>query len=132
MRPRRLLLFGLALAGLALMGLGLVIWVTPPTNRIASVAANPDVIQEGMSQDQVESLFGVPPGDYATRDTVRVGSLDPGESDARCKTRADWFSDHASVRVYFDDRSQVVFACSVVEERVTESWWQRLRWRLGL
>jgi hypothetical protein len=42
-------------------------------------------------------------------------------------TTADWFADHAAVRVYFDRQSKVLCACSVVADRNPETLWQRVR-----
>ncbi len=131
MLRRRLLLLVLGLAGFAVLGSVIVAWLTAPRHCIMAVAGNPQVIQAGMDQHQVKDLFGVPPGDYTTGVTpLRVA--DPNGDVPRWHGTADWFADHATVRVYFDRQGEVLFACSVIEDRSPETLWQRLRRRLRL
>lgn len=61
MKKRFLLKFGL-IAVLGLAGFGLYLWWTIPTNGINR--ASLWRIREGMSQEEVEAIIGMPPGDY--------------------------------------------------------------------
>jgi hypothetical protein len=63
---RRLLLVAVAL--LLLGGAGMSLWLTTPKHRITK--ANIDHIEKGMTQEEVETVLGTPPGNYCRRGTL--------------------------------------------------------------
>lgn len=154
MLRHRLRLVVLGLAGLAAGGASLLIWLTPPRNRI-----NPegfDAIVIGMTEQEVERVLGVPPGDHARprtfifkADAGRINFSFGSSSAATYATFQDWFGpgegwlgDNGFIHICLDDKGHVLtkaFACVYnvddvlagrifMEERVVD----RVRRWLGL
>jgi hypothetical protein len=60
----------------------------------------------GMTQREVEDIFGVPPGDYSSQPgTVHPEGLPKRPPDLR---REDWTADEGGTVVYFDEDGRVV------------------------
>jgi hypothetical protein len=130
----RRLLLAFGLAGLIIVGFWVVMWFFAPKHRIWQVAEHPQAIKVGILQSRVEAILGVPPGDYTTtpKGRTRLWPAEP-KGEPQWKSSADWFADGATVRVYFDDQSRVLFATSsLAPEALHKNVWQRVcRW-LGL
>jgi hypothetical protein len=110
-RRRGLLLAGL-LAVAMLGALGIVWWAAGPRHRINRETIA--LVQEGMTEAEVEALFGVPAGNYsggrgelAFMTGRRLRALSPS-----CK---EWVGDETGARVAFDADGRVVWTlCGVV------------------
>ena len=127
---RRVLLFGLSFAALALAASALAVLSLTPRPRVTAESIR--AVEAGLTRQQVESVFAVPPGDYTTPGARRRTPVDPNGRDFAWHAQADWLTDHASVRVYFDAQDRVLFTSSVVRADPPETFWDRVRRRLGL
>ena len=122
------------LAGTGLLG---VRWATGPALSHQIDEAGLAHIRPGMARQEVESILGVPPGDYHRRaDEVElyvahmaVPATFTMSSLRLC--RKHWISDLRVIAIDFDrDTEMVVRVVSAAVPRC--SLFTRLRWRLGL
>jgi hypothetical protein len=97
MRKRlRLLLVGIALV---LLGGLLTLWLAVPKHRVNwdSYAT----VEIGMTRDQVDAVFGVPPGDYSNGEGATLLPDDWGDGCER------WVCDDWMFYIDFDERNRV-------------------------
>ena len=118
---RRFAVSSAALVLLAMACFCALWYATRPTHHINEVSA--EQIKEGMTLAEVESILGVPAGDYSTRRQI-VLELSSG---SMLSAPRYWTSNETSVCVDFDDNGHVVHVHSVPVVAVDESWWARLR-----
>jgi hypothetical protein len=94
----------------------LALWLTRPSqglsdSRAAGITrANFDQILEGSSAEEVNRLFGVPPGDYRRKPgflLVGHGHI-PWTEQARGAKLEVWYIPHYHVEVLFDRNGRVV------------------------
>ena len=96
------------LAFAACLGL-VVVWLFrphPPAHRINQESY--DKIQIGMSPEEVEAIFGVPPGSYSTKKGSVCLTCTPGFL-AGQTTELDWISDEAVIQVWLNDEKKVIY-----------------------
>jgi hypothetical protein len=121
---KRRVILGLGfLACLGLLSL-LAWWITLPTHQITE--ENIAKIEMGMTEVEVESVLGVPAGNYARQRTEmdfmigrRLRALSP-----HCK---DWIGDEAGVRVAFDANDRVEWLQPGVIILINETALEKLR-----
>jgi hypothetical protein len=121
MRKRLLLL--LMSVALVLLGGWLTLWPSSPQHRInrESFAR----IQEGMTEQEVESILGVPAGDYAT---ARVAIAE--DYDLRVPAGAvqkQWTCDEGTILVFFYPADKVCVSRFIQVARVDESFLDKAR-----
>ena len=125
-RRRLLLLMGLVTTA-ATMGC-LALWLTSLRHRINEESVK--LIQEGMTQADVQAVFGVPPGDYSnggipiySRDSDWLEPVD----------RKEWIGDAVAVEVFFDSAGKVLHVYqNQVAQFPDESLPTRVRHWLGM
>lgn len=118
---RRFAVGATALVALAL-GILLALWfATRPTHRINETSI--ERIKQGMTLEEVEAIFGVPPADYSTRPVPILFHVN-----SPCST---WTSNEARIQMCFDPNGRYdgQAAFMVFGE---DSWWTKLRRRLRL
>jgi hypothetical protein len=126
-KRRRLLLAGLALLLLGVAGVSL--WLAAPKHRITK--ANIDCIEcieKGMTQEEVEALLRVRPGDYSHRDAL---FLDLDKVPRTHLRTVDWRSNEAAVRVSFDGDGRVFSVETSLVTHTDESFLGNVRRWLG-
>jgi len=96
---RRWLLLGLAILATAVAG-SMVLLLTAPRHRINEDSVK--LIQNGMTQAEIEVVFGVPPGDYSSGG-LRVYWEEPQKR----LDRKEWTGDAVGVEVFFDPSGKV-------------------------
>jgi hypothetical protein len=114
---------------LSLAGTGLVSWLTPDHNITPTAYEG---VKQGMTKQQVLSLFHVPPGTYTSFGEESLQPIDPGPHVRRAHVAEDWCADNISVRVCFDEHDRVLFACSVSRTGRSKSLLQRFLVGIGL
>jgi hypothetical protein len=84
--------------------------------KVAADRASFVSICAGMSQNEVETILGGPPGDYTTRPTVFYSQegqclqpVDQSVEDTTSLHEEIWFSDDGAIMVRFDDKGHAVF-----------------------
>jgi hypothetical protein len=83
------------------------------TRRPQFTKAMADRIREGMTEDEVVTILGSPPGDYSTETGTKWGGGSGSQSDAKVfsksghLTNAHWVSDAGIVLVFFNDDGRV-------------------------
>jgi hypothetical protein len=111
MTKRRLLLTVGFLAMVAVMG-WLALWLNSPRHRINEDTVK--LIKNGMTQGDVEAIFGIPPGHYTDGGFYFDHSLhNPPTQD-----RKEWVGKDVAVDVFFDASGKVL---RVDHFRVTRS-----------
>ncbi|MCI0378840.1 MAG: hypothetical protein L0215_14630 [Gemmataceae bacterium] len=123
MKKRRLL--RLAATSVLLLGAGYgVLWLTAgPRHRINHESFNR--IQEGMTEKDVEAIFGVPAGDYTTGPVMELKS-DSGFSKV-WRVDKPWMSNFSRIYVAFDERGLVVWKRYLPVVPEEESFGDKLR-----
>ena len=108
-----------ATLGALALAVMLAMWLTRASqgltdSRAAGITrANFDRIVEGSSADEVNRLFGVPPGDYRSKPGFLIvghGHI-PWTEQARGGRLAVWYIPRANVEVLFDRNGRVVGKC---------------------
>lgn len=121
------LLLGLAVAGFVTIRLA-----TAERHRINDESFKKIVV--GMTLEEVESIFGVPAGDYNTSRVLILGHDQSGDERWINKNPAHiWMSNNGIYWIYFDDAGRVAameYGFPFIE--VKESWLEKLRHWLGL
>ena len=121
---RLLLRFGFALLVVA-VAFGLFLWFFGPEERITR--ANCNRIRPGMSEAQVEELLGRPGVPSARSDGLTRKSGEEAPAGAK---QTSWRGVDSMIVVLFDKENRVIEAnCSTFH--VGETFWQRIRRRLG-
>ncbi|MCI0742907.1 MAG: outer membrane protein assembly factor BamE [Gemmataceae bacterium] len=121
MKKRRCLWIVVVLVLLLGAGYG-VLWLTAgPRHRINKESF--ERIQEGMTEEEVESIIGVPAGDYTTGPVVvrlmLISFMSP-----QCKS---WKSNVGQIVVDFDSRGLITWKRYMDVTPVEESLWDKLR-----
>lgn len=113
MRVRRGLMIAALLIGVVLLGAVVALWLTRPRHNITQEAF--DAIEFGMNERKVETLVGVPAGDYRTGEvsfvklTTRLDFACGPERVNRVPTTVrEWHGDAGSLLVTFDQRGGVM------------------------
>jgi hypothetical protein len=133
MRKRtRVLVLILLTAAVGLLACAGWWWLTTPRHRIGLNSCSQ--IRQGMTQEEVEAILGVPPGNYATREELRLmGGLQMGRpANGEHGHYAEWASDELVIWVYFgpDGAAQLV-GITDIGGRPPESLLERMRRWLG-
>lgn len=126
MRKRLLLV----LVGVALVLLGgwLTLWPSRPQHRISRESFAR--IQVGMTAQEVESILGVPAGDYATARVAIVECYDlrvPVDA-----VQKQWTCDEGTILAFFYPADKVCVSRYFKVARVDESFVDKVRRWLGL
>ena len=115
--------------GLLALGGYIALWLTAPKVRIDNTTYNR--VRPGMTQEDVEQIFGGPPKDYS--------SGNPPPRDVGLKTIGPfvgvpktWISDEADVRVWFDEGGKVTASDAMFSGSMHQGFFSRLRRLLGM
>jgi hypothetical protein len=81
-----------------------VCWLDPggPAHRVNLYTA--EKVRQGMTQRQVEGMFGVPPGDYSAQPGANHPEGVPSRPGLR---REDWTADEGGAVIFFDAEGRV-------------------------
>jgi len=124
--------------------LGLYPLLAPPPHRIDQ--AHCDLIKEGMTKDEVESIFGVPPGEYdfaeqtfsgyrfrvwvrATGRSTLLNLTSVGSSPITVLEWSTWTGREGAFTVWFDVRGRVTSTSGPHEVTLVppwQRWWMKL------
>ena len=136
MKRRRCLVLGSGIVAMAAVA-GLAFWLTAPKHRIHEESIG--LIEAGMSQAEVEAIFGVPPGDYSSN-TANAAWIPTSLSNSLKLTfivpegeQQTWKGENVSVTVVFNPL--VVEKPYVIWVRVvapSEPFFAKIRRWLGL
>ena len=77
-----------------------------------------------MTQEEVEAVIGLPPGDYGTF-LVVVDVMHP-----RADKTEWWFSDEGDIVVGFDEKEKVLWK-RFLKSSPQPTWYERLKYRIG-
>jgi hypothetical protein len=133
---RRFLICLVLLVGLAVVSLTMVMWLTAPKGNINANSFK--AINGEMTEEQVEALLGVPPGDYRTvehvgRGQITLASCVPTYDDEqKPKTSREWQGNEGSITVTFDQYGRAMSKAYMVPGQRPPDWLARLRRWLGL
>ena len=125
---RRVLLSLLAVGGLGLVSFFGLLWLTAPSHRID--AESYENIKKGMTENEVEGIFGVPAGDYdppmKNERIYPVSDLFVPAVPAEAK---EWKGRGLVVTIWFDDTGKVFH--SQMRGRYSETFLDKVRGFLG-
>jgi hypothetical protein len=124
MKHKRLLLFLGCLAAVLLAGYA-TLRLTARQHRITR--ENVQVIEKGMTEDQVEVILGAPAGDYSSKRRFQFRHVL-----AKRWSGKFWGSDEAAIWVHFDEAGPVTKVVYGLTEPVNESFLAKLRRWLGM
>jgi hypothetical protein len=116
---------------LVLLAAGFAWIVLPPGRPQIHVTAKAFMcVKDGMTEAEVEAIFGGPAGDYSTGRVYFSEELFPMvlTRSHRVKT---WKSDEACVYVEFHPEDYVIWK-HLLFPSPPHTWLERFRWRLGL
>jgi hypothetical protein len=83
------------------------------------------MVRVGMTQGEVEALFGVPPGDYSTEPKAdKAEAPVPRRPDMR---REDWTTEEGGAAVYFGPDGKVADCIIWAGPGYNASWFERLK-----
>src|SRR5688500_6164812 len=104
----------------------LVCWLRPARRGGPTLQAY-NQVQLGMTQEEVEQLFGMPPGDYSTGPTVFIYAHSGGLGIIANKASSSlrWTGDEREVVVYFDQNGRTIGR--VCWGNIHTPWWERAR-----
>ena len=127
-RWRRWFLFGSAAALVVL-----VLWYSLGRNRHGDVWDRYAQIHEGMSQEEVVSLFGVPAGQYNSRYVAicRTGQDESFAAVDRCSSKSVWLFDQGLFEIGFDKDLKVEKKVASANGGGPPTVWDRLMYALG-
>lgn len=125
------------MAGMLVAVVGLYPLLAPPLHRIDQVHF--ERISHRMSREQVEEIFGVPPGEYdwAEEDPdsflvrLRYRFSQPWSWTETRTQPSVWISRHGNFWVSFDDENRVISTMIASEVRIVPPWqrWWR-NWKI--
>jgi hypothetical protein len=92
-----------------------------PVHRITSSSFSQ--IRSGMTQTEVEAIFGVPPGDYSDRSKHYLIWISPDLLPDGGRTEI-WRAPNAVCHVYFDQEGKVLFYNAV---EVRSTWFDQIK-----
>jgi len=122
MRTRR---FMLGITALALLGIaGFFSWKRFKERGKDITWENYERIHDGMTRSQVEAIFGVPAGDYRTRDPEPITFQTAGVEG----TLRAWLGDEGYALIWFDESDEVCYQLFRVDpgHYANESLFERL------
>ena len=92
------------------------------------------LINHGMSLNEVETVFGVPPGDYTTDSNIRY--ICPPTPPYRTRLNVNeaiiWISDDAQAIIHFDDDGLVEGVFTGLRFPLNGTTWDKFRRWLGI
>jgi hypothetical protein len=112
----------------------IALWHNLARSRHGDVWERYAQIHEGMSKDEVVTLFGVPPGQYNSRPVAICGT---GQQESfaavdKCDSKSVWLFDDGVFEIGFDENLKVEKMVASANMRGPPSIWDRLRYALGL
>lgn len=103
----RLLLILLCIGCLALVSFYVCIWLSGPGHQITEERFAR--IKAGMTEKEVESILGVPPGDYETKKRMPLPTRDLFVPTVPCETKV-WEGNGLIITIWFDAGGKVFYS----------------------